>query len=58
MERKDYTFFVELDYENIPDFCNHCMKIGHHVGNCKNLIAFNVKETEEIPKAIIPKPFR
>lgn len=34
VERKDYAFFVELDYENIPDFCNHCMKIGHHVDNC------------------------
>jgi hypothetical protein len=50
VERKDYAFFVELDYENIPDFCNHCMKIGHLVDNCKNLIAVNAKETEEFPK--------
>lgn len=37
VERKGYAFFVDLDYENIPDFCDYCKKIGHHVSACKNL---------------------
>jgi hypothetical protein len=26
---------VDIDYENIPDFCQNCKVIGHHVENCK-----------------------
>jgi hypothetical protein len=35
VERKGFAFFVELEYENVPDFCNACQLIGHHVDNCK-----------------------
>ncbi|GAU27918.1 hypothetical protein TSUD_160130 [Trifolium subterraneum] len=35
VERKGFAFFVEIEYENIPDFCNSCQVIGHHVDNCK-----------------------
>jgi hypothetical protein len=35
VERKGFAFFVELDYEHIPDFCSSCNVIGHHVTNCK-----------------------
>jgi hypothetical protein len=35
VERKGYAFFVELEYEHIPDFCSACKVIGHHVNNCK-----------------------
>jgi hypothetical protein len=24
-----------MEYENLPDFCNACQIIGHHVDNCK-----------------------
>ncbi|MCI15389.1 hypothetical protein A2U01_0036527, partial [Trifolium medium] len=37
VERKGFAFFVDLDYENLPQFCSHCKLIGHHVGNCKKL---------------------
>lgn len=37
VERKDYAFFVDLEYENLPDFCSHCLKIGHHVDDCRLL---------------------
>ncbi|GAU28119.1 hypothetical protein TSUD_295560 [Trifolium subterraneum] len=37
VERKGYAFFVELENEHIPDFCNVCKVIGHHVDNCKRL---------------------
>jgi len=37
VERKGYAFFVDFDYENIPDFCNHCKAVGHHVRVCKKL---------------------
>jgi hypothetical protein len=35
VERKDFAFFVELEYENLPDYCIHCKKIGHYVEICK-----------------------
>lgn len=35
VERKDFSFFVELEYENLPDYCIHCKKIGHYVEICK-----------------------
>ena len=37
VERKGYAFFVELDYENRPDYCTNCMKIGHHLEICRFL---------------------
>lgn len=37
VERKDYAFFVDLEYENLPEFCSHCLKIGHHIDECRFL---------------------
>jgi hypothetical protein len=37
VERKGYVFFVDLDYENIPDFCTNCKKIGHYLDICKHV---------------------
>jgi hypothetical protein len=37
VERKDFAFFVEIEYENIPSYCSHCLKIGHYVDDCKFL---------------------
>jgi hypothetical protein len=35
VERKGFAFFVEIEYENVPDFCDACHAIGHHVEICK-----------------------
>lgn len=35
VERKGYAFFVELEYENLPDYCVHCKKIRHDVEICR-----------------------
>jgi len=37
VERKGFTFFVELSYENLPDYCTHCNRIGHYIDICKNV---------------------
>jgi hypothetical protein len=37
VERKGYAFFVDLDYENLPEFCTHCKMVGHNVDVCKKL---------------------
>ncbi|MCI18401.1 hypothetical protein A2U01_0039555, partial [Trifolium medium] len=37
VERKGFAFFVEVEYENLPDFCNNCKMLGHHMGICKKL---------------------
>jgi len=38
VEIKNFAFFVELEYENLPEVCTHCLKIGHHVDQCRHLI--------------------
>jgi hypothetical protein len=35
VERKGYAFFVDLEYEHIPDFCSECKRIGHSFDNCR-----------------------
>jgi hypothetical protein len=34
VERKGFAFFVDLEYEHIPDFCTECKMIGHSSENC------------------------
>ncbi|MCH79536.1 NADPH:quinone oxidoreductase-like [Trifolium medium] len=35
VERKGFAFFVDVEYENLPDYCDHCKFIGHKFENCK-----------------------
>jgi hypothetical protein len=35
VERKGFAFFLDIEYENVPDFCDACHVIGHHVEVCK-----------------------
>ncbi|KAK2360275.1 hypothetical protein QL285_085560 [Trifolium repens] len=35
VEWNDFDFYVDVEYENIPPFCNSCQIIGHSVNNCK-----------------------
>jgi hypothetical protein len=52
VERKGFAFFVEIDYENVPDFCNACQVIGHHVDNCRR---WNNEDEGKTNKEIIAK---
>jgi hypothetical protein len=45
VERKGFAFFVDLEYEHIPEFCLECKIIGHSVENCKRKY-----KTEEVMK--------
>lgn len=49
VERGGFKCLVELAYENLPNFCTHCKKIGHYVDICKNLNKDKARETEEAP---------
>ena len=44
VERKGYAFFVDLEYENLPDFCSYCKIPGHHVDICKKRKMVNVQK--------------
>ncbi|XP_058783255.1 uncharacterized protein LOC131657925 [Vicia villosa] len=35
VERVGFAFFVDIEYEKIPEFCSYCSCIGHSVANCK-----------------------
>ncbi|XP_019447270.1 PREDICTED: uncharacterized protein LOC109350495 [Lupinus angustifolius] len=48
VEREGYAFFVELEYEKLPQFCTGCQTIGHLHSNCR-------KKMKEIP-ASVPLP--
>ena len=41
VERKGFAFFVDIEYENLPDFCTHCECTGHHIDICKRLKDLN-----------------
>jgi hypothetical protein len=43
VERKGFAFFVDLEYEHIPDFCSECKMIGHSIDNC-----YRWKKEEEL----------
>lgn len=34
VECDDYTFFIGIEYENLPAFCDYCHISGHEVSNC------------------------
>ena len=50
VERKGYAFFVDLDYENIPDYCTNCKKIGHYLEICRFFKKNDVQETAALNK--------
>ncbi|XP_058766162.1 uncharacterized protein LOC131639707 [Vicia villosa] len=35
VERVGFAFFVDIEYEKIPEFCSYCNSIGHSITNCK-----------------------
>ena len=49
VERVGFSFFVDIEYENLPEFCNHCKVIGRSLGICMKKNA-NLEEANK-PKA-------
>lgn len=49
IERNGHSFEVGVAYESLPEFCTHCMSIGHFVGNCRSL-----KRTQEEATKVNP----
>lgn len=50
VERKGFAFFIDVDYENIPDYCSNCKAIGHYVEICKKLMHNDeVVQQQEMP---------
>jgi len=35
VEREGFSFYVEIHYERLPEYCNNCAKIGHSIGQCE-----------------------
>ncbi|CAL0315585.1 unnamed protein product [Lupinus luteus] len=54
VEREGYAFFVELEYEKLPQYCNGCQTIGHMVSNCRK----KMKETTKTGTATRKKPIQ
>jgi len=42
VERKDCAFFVNLEYENLPEFCSHCLKIVKPLAIVLMMLAFSL----------------
>jgi hypothetical protein len=52
VERKGFAFFIDIEYENVPDFCSECQIIGHHVDSCKR---WNKEEGVKVSKDVMVK---
>ena len=37
VEREGFAFTLEVAYERLPNFCTHCLSIGHNVTVCRRL---------------------
>jgi hypothetical protein len=49
VQRKGYAFYVDFEYENLPDFCTYCKSVGHYVDICRR------RKTNESEKVVQPK---
>ena len=34
VERLDFAFVADVEYEWLPQFCSHCKVIGHELAQC------------------------
>ncbi|XP_019433032.1 PREDICTED: uncharacterized protein LOC109339940, partial [Lupinus angustifolius] len=46
VEREGYAFFVNIEYDNLPNLCQGCQAIGHLVSQCRKV---KKKEAEKRP---------
>jgi hypothetical protein len=61
VEREDFAFPIEVEYEWLPDFCSHCQILRHSVANCRwlhpktdlNLDRDNTKKVQDKEKKVV-----
>ncbi|KAK2403196.1 hypothetical protein QL285_052656 [Trifolium repens] len=51
VEREGFAFFADVDYGNLPHFCDHCCCVGHSIAQCRKV---NTRPNEQ--KQPVPKP--
>ncbi|MCH96808.1 defensin-like protein, partial [Trifolium medium] len=51
IERIGFAFFVDIDYENMPQYCSSCNFIGHDQSQCKRVL----NDKMQAEKDLIPK---
>ncbi|XP_045791366.1 uncharacterized protein LOC123886072 [Trifolium pratense] len=56
VEREGYAFFVDIDYENLPYFCEHCCCIGHSIDKCRNVNSKAKDQKKSVEKVVPNKP--
>ncbi|KAK2401739.1 hypothetical protein QL285_051308 [Trifolium repens] len=56
VERKGYAFFVDVEHENLPPYCDHCKIIGHRFDNCKRRKESAPKKTESAKHFVPVQP--
>jgi hypothetical protein len=49
VERTGFAFFVDFEFENMPDYCHFCNFIGHGQSHCKRIAADKMKVNTEEP---------
>lgn len=49
VDKKGFTFYVELKYENLPYYCTQCNIIGHYLDNYKKVNKQVDDETDKEP---------
>jgi hypothetical protein len=65
VERKGFAFFVEVEYENLPQFCTHCNMVGHYLEICKRIqvtedvapnkeVRYRNKQKKQAEKIFVP----
>jgi hypothetical protein len=53
VEREDFAFKVEVQYERMPLFCHHCHSIGHNIASCRWLHPQLQKDKADRGKQIV-----
>lgn len=55
VERSNFSFFVNVVYENMPDFSDHCKIIGYNVGNCRRINGNQNQNKQDVKTVFITK---
>jgi len=52
VEREEFSFLVEVQYERHSLFCSHCKNLGHSIQQCRKLNVRNDKEPVDQSKRL------